>query len=64
VDRRDVAAADGTSKLLSSILAQRDVLARLSTWPWSTGALRALVSAILLPIGLFVAQRLLGQFLQ
>jgi hypothetical protein len=64
VDRRDVAAADGTSKLLSSILAQRDVLGRLSTWPWSTGALRALVSAILLPIGLFVAQRLLGQFLQ
>lgn len=61
VDAVDLSRADGLQKTLGSVLQQRDVLARLSTWPWSTGTLRAFVSAILLPLGLFMVQRVLSQ---
>jgi hypothetical protein len=63
VDAVDFARADGLNKTLGSLLQQRDVLARLPTWPWSPGTLRGFVSVILLPIALFMAQRFLGQFL-
>ena len=61
VDALDLSRADGLQKTLGSLLQQRDVLAKLSTWPWSTGTLRAFVTAILLPLALFVVQRLLAQ---
>lgn len=63
VDTRDLARADALNKTLASLLAQRDVLARLPTWPWSAGTFRGLVTAILLPLGLFLVQRVLVQFL-
>ena len=61
VDARDLTRADGLSKTLAIVLQQREVLARLPTWPWSTGTLRTFVTAILLPLGLFLVQRLLTQ---
>ena len=61
MDGLDLGRADALNKTLSSVLQQRDVLARLPTWPWSTTTLRAFVSAILLPLALFVVQRVLGQ---
>ena len=62
VDERDLVRADGLNKSLSSMLQQREVLAKLPTWPWSTTTLRAFVSAMLLPIVLFLIQRVLAQF--
>ena len=62
VDGLDLGRADALNKTLGSVLQQRDVLARLPTWPWSTTTLRAFVSAIMLPLALFLVQRLLGQF--
>lgn len=62
VDRRDLSRADDLNKSLSSMIQQREVLAKLPTWPWSTTTLRAFVSAMLLPIVLFLIQRLLAQF--
>lgn len=53
--------ADALNKTLASLVQQRELLARLPTWPWSTTTLRAFVSAILLPLALFVVQRVLGQ---
>jgi hypothetical protein len=61
VDGVIIARADGLNKLLASLLQQREVLANLPTWPWSPGTLRGFLSVILLPIGLFVVQRLLSQ---
>ena len=52
--------ADALNKTLASLVQQRELLARLPTWPWSTTTLRAFVSAILLPLALFVVQRVLG----
>jgi hypothetical protein len=62
-DARDVARAEGLQKLLASQLSQREVYARLPTWPWSTGTLRGFASAMLLPIVLFLVQRYLGEVL-
>lgn len=63
MDRGDLARADGLNKQLASMLQQREVLATLRTWPWSTGTLRAVITAILLPIVLFIVQSLLSRVL-
>lgn len=61
VDARDMTRADGLNKSLMSLLQQRDVLAKLPTWPWSAGTLRGFVTAIFLPLALFLLQRFLSQ---
>lgn len=63
VDARDVGQAEGLQKLLASQLSQREVYARLPTWPWSTGTLRGFGSALLLPVVLFLIQRYLSEIL-
>ena len=55
--------ADALNKTLASLLQQRELLAHMPTWPWSATTLRAFVSAILLPLALFLVQRALGQLL-
>jgi hypothetical protein len=57
VDARDLGRADQLNKTLASLLVQRDLLAKLPTWPWSTATLRSFVTAILLPMALFLAQQ-------
>jgi hypothetical protein len=56
VDARDLARADGLNKTLASLAVQREILAKLPTWPWSASTLRGFVPAILLPMALFLAQ--------
>ncbi|TAJ99651.1 MAG: hypothetical protein EPO36_11380 [Chloroflexota bacterium] len=63
VDALDLRRADGLQKTLGSVLQEREILAKLPTWPWSAGTLRGFVTAILLPLVLFVGQRLLGDVL-
>ncbi len=63
VDRLDLARADGLQKSLGSLLQEREILARLPTWPWSTGTARGFGSALLLPIVVFLLQRFVGGFL-
>jgi hypothetical protein len=60
VDRRDLAGADGQNKTLTSLIAERELLRRLSTWPWQAGTAGAVLSAVMLPIGLWLVTRLLG----
>ncbi len=61
VDARDLARADGLNKTLTSLVLQRDILGKLPTWPWSTATLRTFVSALLLPIVLFLIQQALSR---
>ncbi len=63
VDGRDLPRADGLNKTLAGLLVQRDVLARLATWPWSGTTLRGFVSAIFLPLALSLAQQGLSRLL-
>jgi hypothetical protein len=63
VDALDLSRADGLNKTLGSLLQQREVIARLSTWPWSTTTARGFGTAIMLPVVLFLIQRLLSLYL-
>ena len=53
----DLARADGLNKQLASVLAERDLLAKLPTWPWQAATLRAFVSALILPVLVYVLAR-------
>lgn len=62
VDEDDLARADELQKTLSSLLAERDVLAKLSTWPWSPGTIRGFGTAAVLPVLLWLVIRALERF--
>jgi hypothetical protein len=53
---------DALNKALASLLQERDFVRRLPTWPWDTGTLRAVLSAVALPVVLFLATRALERF--
>lgn len=61
VDTNDLSRADGLNKLLASLVVERDMVGKLSTWPWQPGQLGAIISAVALPILLFVATRMLDK---
>ncbi len=63
VETNDLSKADELNKTLSSVLAQRDLLAKLPTWPWSAGTFRGVASAVLLPVAIFVITRLIDQLI-
>lgn len=59
VDDGDLAQAGALNSTLSSLIAERDLVSKLPTWPWQPGTGRAVVSAIVLPIGLWLTTRAL-----
>ncbi|MDL2334738.1 MAG: hypothetical protein QFC55_01735 [Chloroflexota bacterium] len=63
VEANDMSNADQLNKTISSVLAERDVLLKLPTWPWSTGTFRGVATAVLLPIVIFVITRLIDQLI-
>ncbi len=64
VDTKDFEQADELQKTLTSLLAEREVLAKLATWPWSPGMLRGFATATLLPVGLWLVFRVLERVVQ
>ena len=63
VDANDLSRAEQLRQALNALLAERDVLARLHTWPWSTSTFRGFASALLLPILLILFTQLIDRFL-
>lgn len=59
VDAQDGEAIEARNRALSTLIAERDLVNRIPTWPWSTGALTGFVSAVFLPIGLWIVTRAL-----
>ncbi len=51
--------ADQIEAVVNSLVAERDVLAKLRTWPWETETARLVVTAAMLPMLLWLVQRLL-----
>jgi len=49
--------------LMDGLVVERDVLAKLSTWPWQGETLAGFSSVVLLPVGLWLIQTLLKQLL-
>lgn len=64
MDRRIDAGAFGTTKEITETLAGATVLrervARLPTWPWPPQVLRGFLSALLIPVAVYIASRLIG----
>jgi hypothetical protein len=63
VERDDLARADQLQKMLDALLAERALLERLHTWPWSTTTFRSVASALLLPVVVFVLTRAVDRFI-
>lgn len=63
IDRRDFSGADGQNKTLASLVTERDLVGRFSIWPWQAGTAGAVVSAVLLPIALWLTTRIMEQIL-
>ncbi len=48
---------------LEALNAEREILNKIPTWPWPTGVLTGFLSAIVLPVALFLLQLFLGNLL-
>lgn len=59
VDAGDLAGAGSVRDALGVLVEERTLVDRLPTFPWRTGTLGAVATAILLPVGLAVFSRLL-----
>jgi hypothetical protein len=54
---------DALNKALSSLLQEREFVGKLSTWPWDMSTLGAVLTAVALPIVLFLLTRLAERLL-
>jgi hypothetical protein len=54
---------DALNKALASLLQERELIGGLSTWPWDTTTFRAVISAVALPMVLFVLTTAIDRFL-
>ncbi|MGH2537351.1 MAG: hypothetical protein ACRDHL_08165 [Candidatus Promineifilaceae bacterium] len=55
VDADDLESMAEVNDAMASLVLGRDLLAKLSTWPWQAGTLRGFISAAVLPILLWLA---------
>jgi len=63
IDAGDFAATASLNTTLSGLTTLRDRVSHLPTWPWPPQLLRGFLSALLLPIIIFVASRLVESYL-
>ena len=63
VDADERSAGSGLHDHLASLIAECELIAKLSTWPWSAGTIRGLGSALLVPIVVWAITRALERYL-
>jgi hypothetical protein len=63
IDKKSYPEVQGLDSALGSLYKERDMLKTIPTWPWAAGAFRNFLSAILLPMVLWVLQTLVGRYL-
>lgn len=63
VRTRNYAQVDDLDKVLSNLLGLREVAAKLSTWPWQAETLRGFISALLIPLLIWILTTLLERFI-
>lgn len=63
VDDDDLSRAEQLRQTLAAVLAERDVLSRLHTWPWSAGTFRGFASVLLLPIALILFTQVIDRII-
>lgn len=63
LDSRRLQEMDELNMALSSLVIERDTLAKISTWPWRPETFRSFLSSVALPILLWLVMGWLGRFL-
>jgi len=63
LDEDDPSTITGAKDAFAGLAAERDVLAKIPTWPWRAGTLTGILSALALPIVLFLIQVALERWL-
>lgn len=53
----------GGAHAMASLTAEIGLLEKASTWPWETGAFRGFLTAIMLPLLVWLAEQLIGRWL-
>jgi sterol desaturase/sphingolipid hydroxylase (fatty acid hydroxylase superfamily) len=59
----DYSQLQGMETAIRALMAKRDMIARISTWPWNPATIRGFVSTLLLPIVLWLITRLLERII-
>lgn len=62
-EARDLTDADPLSKQLASLMSERDLVARVPTWPWAAQTLQGFTAAIVIPVALWLTYRFLERAL-
>ncbi len=62
IDDRKLKEADAMYFQLTSLTSERDILAKLPTWPWQPGTPNLILTAVLLPIILWIIQQVLERW--
>jgi hypothetical protein len=55
----DVADADKLALQLAGVVTERDAVSRIPTWPWDTTTMTAFVTTMVLPVIVWILQRVL-----
>lgn len=63
VDANEFQEMDSWNKGLANLVIERETLEKIPTWPWERGTLTGFLTALILPIVLWVITRLLEKFL-
>lgn len=63
IDAAEFASLDPINDTISGLISTQDFISKIPTWPWSTQTFTFFVSALILPVIVFVIQKLLGVLL-
>jgi hypothetical protein len=61
VDQDILTDAEKISHQISSVAAEREAIARLSTWPWEAATMTGFLTTLVLPVLIWLVQRVLGR---
>jgi hypothetical protein len=62
-DAMDLAQMDALNKMVTGLGAGRELILKVPTWPWNPGTPLAVLTTLLLPVGLYLLQRLLEEMI-
>lgn len=63
LDQNELDEVEQINELINGFNAEREILTKIPTWPWRPGVFTGFISAIVLPIVLFLLQYFIGNWL-
>jgi hypothetical protein len=63
LNKGDYKKGNDLEKSLTGLYKMREQIEKVPTWPWNPGTLRSFLSAVFLPLGIWLLQQLLSRFL-